>query len=265
VTTLQRGAFTTILFAILAAAGFAAYKWSQTRARKLAQADTSLSSAAEVLSVPPFSTKEPERYQATRIITIDGEADRTAPSVTTIRIARDGDRRREDYESETELQTSYIETPAVTFILLSAKKLYAAVDSASARAGPVDQTEDNGVDFSPERLLNESNAVARYEKLGTESVAGQITTKYRVTSGTATNGTEAGTVTLIWIDETLGMPIRSEAVSAVGDRHSKLTVELRNIKLQLDPNIFELPQDYKKVEYSELSKQLKEIRAAAKQ
>jgi len=72
-------------------------------------------------------------------------------------------------------------------------------------------------------------------------------------------------VTLIWIDETLGMPIRSEAVSAVGDRHSKLTVELRNIKLQLDPNIFELPQDYKKVEYSELSKQLKEIRAAAKQ
>jgi len=264
VTTLQRGAFTIILSAVLAAGGFAAYKWSQTRARKLAQADTSLSSAAQVLSVPPFSTKEPERYQATRIITIDG-ADSTVPNVTTIRIARDGDRRREDYESETELQTSYIETPAVTFILLSAKKLYAAVDSASARAGPVDQTEDNGVDFSPERLLNESNAVARYEKLGTESVAGQITTKYRVTSGTATNGTEAGTVTLIWIDETLGMPIRSEAVSAVGERHSKLTVELRNIKLQLDPNIFELPQDYKKVEYSELSKQLKEIRAAAKQ
>ena len=54
--------------------------------------------------MPPFSTKEPERYQAARIVTTveyrNGAAD-SAPEtvITKVLIARDGEKRREEYNS----------------------------------------------------------------------------------------------------------------------------------------------------------------------
>jgi hypothetical protein len=214
-------------------------------------------------SVPPFSTKEPDRYQATRIFTrVDGDSGPAPPDVTRIFVAHDGDKRREDYDSDTDFRTSYLEIPAGTFILLPEKKLYAAIKSPSLALPnqQPDQQSDTDADFSPERLLNETPGQARYEKLGVEKLDGQNATKYRVTRVAATNGTESSTATLIWIDETLGMPIRSETDSADGNHHAKLTIELRDIKLQVDPKLFELPKDYKLVEYSEFLDQLRRTR-----
>ena len=247
-TTLQRGALGIILGAGVAAGGFAAYKWSHSRSRRLAQKETVTSSQGLVSAVPPFSTKEPDRYQATRIITsVDGEAGPIPPSVTRILIARDGDRRREDYDGDTDLRTSYLELPSGTFVLLPSEKLYADIKYASPRFALPGQPDDADADFFPERLLNETPGAARYEKLGLENLDGRTTTKYRVTSGGAINETERQTVTLIWIDEGLGMPVRSETEVSDGNSHSKLIVELRDIKTQVDPSLFELPRDYRKV------------------
>ncbi|MEP6636728.1 MAG: hypothetical protein ABJB97_08370, partial [Acidobacteriota bacterium] len=99
-------------------------------------------------------------------------------------------------------------------------------------------------------LVNEAPAVASYRLLGTEILAGRTTTKYRVTSGMQPAEPEPGlnTETLIWIDETLGMPIRSETVHSDSSHSSKVVMELSDIQLDVDQSVFELPQDYQKVQ-----------------
>jgi outer membrane lipoprotein-sorting protein len=213
--------------------------------------------------VPPFSTKEPERYQATRIITTveyrNGSAD-SAPEtvIAKMLIARDGEKRREEYNSA-EATTVFLEIPTGRFVLLPSKKLYADLSLASS---DLDSQSDFRSEFSPERLLNETRAPTHYEKLGAETVDGRITTKYRVTTADSTNGPEDGSVTLIWIDESFGMPIRSETISAGGDHSTKLTVELRDLKRDVDPRLFDLPNDYKKADYRQLQAVIKQARVA---
>jgi outer membrane lipoprotein-sorting protein len=57
----------------------------------------------------------------------------------------------------------------------------------------------------------------------------------------------------MWIDEALQMPVRSETKSADGTR---VTMELSEIRLEVDKNLFTIPGDYKKLAFSELRKRL---------
>jgi outer membrane lipoprotein-sorting protein len=253
-----------LLASALAAAGVLTYRrWPGFKNSIRPEAAKS-SNPNQLSSVPPFASKEPDRYQATRIITnFENGAEQVPPGVTRILIAKDGDRRREDYETDTNFSTSYLEIAAGTFILLPSKKLYADIKSAPEIAFPNQreaQVDDTDAEFSADRLLNETPGVARYEKLGSEKLEGRETTKYRVTNGLATNGTEPPTVAFIWIDETLGMPVRSETEGFESNHHSKQTIELVDIRQQVDPGLFELPKDYKRVGYSQVANELKQAR-----
>jgi outer membrane lipoprotein-sorting protein len=57
----------------------------------------------------------------------------------------------------------------------------------------------------------------------------------------------------MWIDEALQMPIRSETKSADGTR---VTMEVTEIKLDVDGRLFAIPEDYQKIKFSELRKRL---------
>ena len=260
-------AFILLLASALTIAGALTYKrWPQLFKRRTAQKTANPSNQNEVSSVPPFSTKEPERYQATRIITTveyrNGSADSTPETVIAkMLVARDGEKRREEYNSA-EATTVFLEIPTGRFVLLPSKKLYSDFSLASSDLDSLDPQSDVRSEFSPERLLNETRAPARYEKLGAETVDGRIITKYRVTTADPTNGPEDGSVTLIWIDESFGMPIRSETISAGGDHSTKLTVELRDLKREVDPRLFDLPNDYKKADYRQFQAAIKQARVA---
>src|SRR6266567_1818601 len=250
--------FAVFLVSALAAAGALTYRrWPQLFKKPTEQKPANFSNQNEVSSVPPFSTKEPERYQATRIITTveyrNGSAD-SAPEtvIAKMLIARDGEKRREEYNSA-EATTVFLDIPMGRFVLLPSKKLYADLSLASS---------DVYSEFSLERLLNETRALARYEKLGAETLDGRSTTKYRVTTADPTNGPEDGSVTLIWVDESFGMPIRSETISPGGDHSTKLTVELRDLKGEVDPRLFDLPEGYRKADYRQLEAAIKQARVA---
>lgn len=211
---------------------------------------------------PPFSTKEPERYQATMVVTGSLGGDSPAiPGVSNLlsremQIARDGDRRRVDYELMPGARMSDLQTPAGHFMLLHSKKLYAEVKPGAA--GDLTAAARNlPSDFSPEKLINETNPGANYEKLGTEVLNGRTVTKYRVTTTGKGEGRGLSTETLVWIDESLGMPVKSETVSTGEQaRGSRVTMELRDIKQEVDQSLFELPKDYKKVSSEEITAQL---------
>lgn len=207
--------------------------------------------AGEEATRPPFATKEPERYQATRVITGGSGSGEAAAVNSQTFIARDGDKRREDYESPAGLKLSLLQLPGANYVLIPAKKIYAELTQEGAGG----RDESVPPDFSPDKLLNEARTEARYENLGAETINGRATRKYRVTvRGKTGAAKEVTTETLIWVDEQLGMPVKSETISSGGGASaaSKVVMELRDIKEIVDEGLFDLPQDYKRVEYKEI-------------
>jgi len=199
-------------------------------------------------SIPPFSTKEPDRYQAIRIVTFS-ERSPGGPTaqerITRVLIARDGERRREEYLDGVAERFVYLELPAGQFVLIPSSSLYA---DAGVTATPNEsESEEKSSVVSPGLLLNE-NSRATYENLGGVMLDGRMTTKYRVTPADGNNNSTTKVETLIWIDESIGMPVRSETTSSAAEHSSKVTMELQDIKLEVDERLFALPASYRKVE-----------------
>lgn len=141
----------------------------------------------------------------------------------------------------------YLQLVKGRYALYPAKKLYAEI-KMDGSDNPMNSTQGVPSDFASAKLINETPAGAKYERLGTEEINGRMTTKYRVTTGGG-EGSKTASETIIWADESLGMPIKSESTSKDG---AKFNMEMRDIKLEVDPALFELPKDYRKVEHSEL-------------
>jgi hypothetical protein len=242
----------------------ASCKKSEVAGNENATAGNASTATGGTSSTPPFATKEPERYQAVRVITTSGDAtDANSPQIGRTLIARDGDRRREDYESPAGETISYLQLPEGNYVLLPAKKLYAELKPVGEGSKAGEREASTPPDFSPDKLLNETRPESRYEKLGPETVNGRAAQKYRVTVLGKTGASRAVTTeSIIWIDEQLGMPIRTETTSTGGGATGvKILMELRDIKETVDAGLMGLPADYRKVEARELFQQVN--RAAA--
>lgn len=218
--------------------------------------------AGETSTTPPFSTKEPERYQATMVTKGSLGEQSKIPGMSELKttemlVARDGERRRIDVELFPGTKVTYLQLPQGSYMLVPDKKIYAEFKPGEGE-GQSGQMKNGSPDFSPDKLLNQSAGGARYEKLGAEDVGGRSTMKYRVTTTGRTGAAkEATTETLIWIDEALGMPIKSETTNTGGAANgSKYSTELRDLKQEVDASVFELPPDYRKVEQKELQRLL---------
>ena len=195
-----------------------------------------------VSSTPPFRTKEPERYRAVRTITTVTATGET--HVTKTSVARDGELRRNESE------VVYLEVPAGKFVLLPGEKVYADLTDQSRISADPDEEELNA---SPDALLQSDVGRTSYQKLGSEVIAGRNANKYRIVVNSATAANVSQSETVMWIDEALQMPVRSETKSADGTR---VMMELSEIKLEVDKSLFTIPEDYKKLVFSELRKRL---------
>ena len=200
-----------------------------------------------VSSTPPFQTKEPERYRAARTITAVNAEGQTL--VTKTSVARDGESRRHESTSGSKTIV-YLDVPEGKFVLLTDEKLYADVtDQSQISADP----NEEGLESSPDALLHTDTSSTSYQKLGNEVIAGRNTNKYRIVVNSPAPANVSQSETLMWIDETLQMPIRSETKSAEGTR---VTMEISEIKLEVDKSLFTIPQGYQKVTFSDLRKRL---------
>ena len=201
-----------------------------------------------VSSTPPFQTREPDRYRAIRTVTV---VTANGQTVTTKNlIARDGDLRRT--ESQVGSKTiAYLEGPDGKFVLLPDEKIYTEATPDSTNL-PANEAEDS-LERSPEGLLHADTGNTSYQTLGKEAIGGRNSDKYRV----VVNATSAANVsvneTLMWIDEALKMPIKSETKSSDGTR---VSMELSDISLDVDKGLFQVPKDYQKVTFIEFRKRL---------
>ena len=201
--------------------------------------------ANTISSTPPFETKEPEHYRATRTITTAGANGQTL--VTKYSIARDGEQRRDESDS-TGQRVVYLTLADGTFVLLPDEKLYAVVKNEDLNTGEQD------AESSPDRLLHTELVTPRFQKLGNETIAGRNLQKYRVVVNSSAGENVSVGETLLWFDETLHMPVRTEMSSPNGTR---ITTELADVVLDAEPKLFEIPKDYQKIEFNKLRERLK--------
>ena len=161
--------------------------------------------------------------------------------VTTTATARDGEMRRTEAKVASRTLI-FLNLPDGTFVLLPDEKIY-----ASSSGDSVLGTAEDG-EISPEKLLHSDDVKSSYQTLGTEVIGGRNANKYRVVVNSSSTTSVSPSETLIWIDEALGMPIRSETKSSDGTR---VTMELSEIELNIDRHLFEIPNDFQKVTFSD--------------
>src|SRR6266567_6168043 len=102
------------------------------------RSDTNQTSTNAIISsTPPFQTKEPERYQAVRNMTFSKAGGAFVKTKTLL--AKDGEMRRDEYQTETNQRIVYLDLPAGRFILLPEAKLYA--DLSSEAGGGLDLSD----------------------------------------------------------------------------------------------------------------------------
>ena len=161
-------------------------------------------------------------------------------------IARSEIFRREEIENSDSGTTVFLETDTGRFVLLPKAKIYAELTDASG----IDPAE---FESSPERLLHPEALSTMYQKVGSETISGRKTTKYRVAVNTANSTNVTASDTVIWVDESLGMPVKSETTASDG-RH--VVMELSNVVLEVDKDLFRIPEDFVKVNVTALRQRL---------
>ncbi|MBS1797228.1 MAG: hypothetical protein JSS81_25605 [Acidobacteria bacterium] len=177
----------------------------------------------------PFSTREPERFQAEIVVTT-GEIERVTLT------ARSGANRRYDFNYGTKNQLTSLQADK-NYLLLPEKKIYAEATA------PPPAAADDWANFLTTEWLSEKSA-ASFEKLET---TGNLT-KYRVKPG----ANETAEI-LIFVDEKLGLPFKEEFYGGeAGQKTLLYTVELRNFKPEPDDGLFAVPKDFRKVPVDEL-------------
>ena len=187
--------------------------------------------AEEMKTDVPFSTTEPENFQAEFVVTVNAQEDKTL-------IARAGGRQFSAYNFGKNNQFSNMRTAdGKSFQVVTDKKIY--VENSGIAPG---QPGDNPFDFLTAEWLSQKTA-AKFERLGAEN--GLI--KYR-----AVLGENGKSEVEIWVDEQIGLPVKQEFYSLDGNgRTLNLTFEMKNFTAQVNENFFEIPKDFRKVTIEE--------------
>lgn len=203
-------------------------------------------SPGQTLSFPPFQTKEPENYQAVRTLTFTDQSGKSV--ITKTSIAKFGVLRREETQTGSS-PTVLLELAEGNFVLYPNDKVYAQVAGFDSET----QNDPSAFETSPEKLLHPDTLQTAYQRLGNETVSGRSLIKYRVVVNSNNGSSVSSNETFIWIDETLGMPVRSETKANDG---TVSTMELSDVSTQVDKSLFQLPAGYQKVAPEELRRRI---------
>ena len=186
--------------------------------------------AGEIKTGIPFSTREPDVFQAEIIITANAGSEITKKKYF---VARNGERRLTVFNRGEKGEKTILQTDKV-FVIDGAKKNFREISGKTASFA-----DDNLKSFLTTEWLAEKKE-ASFENLGAENNL----TKFRVRLNDSTNSE-----ILIFVDENLKMPVRQEFYSVSGEQKTLMfSVELENYQTRAEESLFVIPEDFKKIE-----------------
>jgi hypothetical protein len=204
-----------------------------------------------------IETKEPEKYSATVVVEAASAGQTQAAGKTEIKVARNGSDRR--YSIDTRIpgvgEIIFLDKADKRYLILPARKQYAELTSELTGF-------DVGRSLTPGQLVAYLEKQQGVTKVGDESLDGRMTTKYRLAGATQT-GTQAGSVqgeSFVYVDRETGLPLRIEGFgqssgNVQGVSGGRLVARMSDLKTEVDPTQFELPQGFSLITQEQLRQQ----------
>jgi hypothetical protein len=235
-----------------------------TNTNTIANTNTTSTTTTTTTGTAP-DTREPDKYRATINLKLEatGQQQNISTPPMAAEFARDGANRRLSFTIPGE-EIIYLDQQDKRIVILPKRRQYAELTPQSTGF------EVPSV-MTPGQIVNQLKASNSYQLVGDDQWAGRPVTKYRYASTTQTN-TNAGEVkteAFLYIDKDTGLPIRSETLSqstsgnVQGYTGLKLIQEITNIQKEVDPKLFEVPADFKKVDPEQIKQQVNAVAQAA--
>lgn len=212
-----------------------------------------------------IEAREPEKYTATLAITAEttgGERAMAIPQLTA-QVSRNGADRRIAFNLPNNEQVIFLDKQNARYIIAPNRKQYAELNP-EATGFEVPRM------MTPGQIVGELQKTRGYQFAGEEMIGGRPALKYTY-AGTSKTGTEAGDVkaeAFVYVDKETGLPLRSELASEAqgsvqGIKGLKIITEMRDIKVDVEPATFEVPEGYSKVAPEQVRQQISALMAIA--
>lgn len=225
-----------------------------TNARSMAT-NTNANSGATAAGAGPLEAKEPERYSATTIITIQPTGNAPQANIPPMQFgfARMGADRRVSFKlPEPVGEVVYLEKPQLKYLIFPARNQYVELD-------PDELGFQLGHLMSPASALERLKERAQYESLGAEMLNGRAVAKYRF-AGAADTHTRAGTAqasSIVYVDQETGLPLRTEIeTTSSSGAGARIVTATESLQLTPDSTLFDVPTQMKRVTSAELKQQV---------
>lgn len=222
------------------------------------------SNASSDNSGPSINTREPDKYSATLVFSIETEGGDKAIGIPSLnlQVARSGDDRRVEFKLPDGSPLVYLDHDNHHYVILPSRKQYAELTK-----------EATGIQFqkllTPGQLVDDLKKIKGIERAGDDTMNGRQAEKYRYSADTNTN-TKAGEVktqAFVYVDKETGLPLRAELnAQSSGDvkgvKAARAIAEMRDIKTDVDPAMFQTPAGYDQVAPEKVRQQIDALTSA---
>jgi hypothetical protein len=208
-----------------------------------------------------LAAREPDKYRATLVFSAETERGDKTIGIPTIsaQVARSGEDRRLSFKLPDGSDLIYIERRGVPTVIAPSRKQYA-------------ELTPEATGFQIHKLMTPGQLVAYLDRLkgieaaGEETINGRTALKYRYarTANTNTSAGQVSTESFVYIDKETGLPLRAELFSEAsgnveGVKAAKVVAEMRDISVDVDPTLFEVPAGMNKVPPEQVRAQIDSV------
>jgi len=208
-----------------------------------------------------IEAKEPDKYSATMVATLATAGQQQQKAQAEIKVARNGADRRYSVTVPVLGDLIFLDKADKRYVIMTGRKEYAELTQEMTGVN-VDQLRS----MTPGQLVAFVTKQQGVEKVGEETFNGRQAIKYRATGGTQTQ-TAAGQVkgeTYIYVDKETGLPLRIEGFgqssgNVQGITGGNVVIETRELKTDVNPADFELPQGYRQLSPEEVKQRVAQL------
>lgn len=208
---------------------------------------------------PVIETDEPNQYSATMQLSARTTGRNMSLPTITANVAREGEKRRVAFNLPNNEQIVYLNLSGTRYLILPNRKQYAEVSPEAV-----------GFDMPrlmmPDRIVDYLKGREGFERVGEEQFNGRAVVKYRAAGTTQTNSSagEVNAESFTYVDKETGLPVRAEFESQAGGNVQgvdglKTVIEIRDIKTDTDPVLFEVPTGYNKITEEQVRSQFNAV------
>lgn len=256
------------LFALLLTNACQVTRMTNSNANANSNANSSVGNASSNPSSenagPSINAREPEKYSATLVLSIETEGGDKAigiPSLS-VQVARKGDDRRVEFKLPDGSPLIYLDHANHSYVILPARKQYAELTKEATGIQPQKL-------LTPGQLVEDIKNKRGVERVGDDTVNGRAAEKYRYAASTNTN-TKAGEVkaeAFVYVDKETGLPLRAEMLAessgdVKGVKAARVVFEMRDIKTDIDATMFDTPAGYENVPPEKVRQQIDALTSA---